>query len=111
MTSIKVLHQGTIRFVEARFYFRAIVEGIEESLALCSLYSLTDEHHRGRTHGALIVCDYEGERTLVVIRAKSILSVVGMMPFKDPEQDEGGRQFYLVEKFGLGVVDTGDIID
>ena len=68
-----------------------------------------DECHREYTHGALMVCNYEGESNLVVIRAKSILSVVGMMPFK--EQDEGTRQFYLVEKFGLGVVDTGDIVD
>jgi hypothetical protein len=55
------------------------------------------------------VCNYEDEENLVVIRVKSILSVVGMMPLKEP--DEGSRQFYLVEKFGLGVVDTGDIPD
>ena len=52
------------------------------------------------------MCNYEGEQNLVVIQAKSILSVIGMMPFK--EQD---GKFYLVEKFGLGVVDTGDVID
>ena len=106
---MQVLHQGTIRFVEAKFYFRAVVGGIEETLVMCSLYSPADEYRRDYTHGALIVCNYEGDSNLVVIRVKSILSVIGMMPFK--EQDEGTRQFYLVEKFGLGVVDTGDIVD
>ena len=105
---MQVLHQGTIRFVEVRFYFRAIVEGIEETLALGSLYSLADEYHRRCTHGALIVCKYEGEQDLVVIRAKSILSIVGMMPFEN--EDGGSCRFYLVEKPGLDVVDTGDII-
>jgi len=105
MTPIQVLHQGTIRFVEAQFYFRAIVNGIEEVLVLCSLYSLVDDLQRRYSNGALIVCSYQGEDQLVVIRAKSILSVVALVPFT-----QGGRigEFFLAEKFALGVVDTGD---
>ena len=38
MTSMQVLHQGTIRFVEAKFYFRAVVKGIKETLVMCSLF-------------------------------------------------------------------------
>ena len=95
--------------MEAHFFFRATVEGIVETLSLGSLYSPVDEHRIKRTHGALIVCRYGGESTLVVIRAKDILSAVALVPHK--QQDGGNPQVYLVEKFGFGVVDTGDIED
>jgi hypothetical protein len=61
------------------------------------------------THGALNVYKYEGENSLVVIKANSIISVVAMVPFR--EQVEGGCPFFLVEKFALGVLDTGDPIE
>ena len=91
--------------MEVRFYFQAVVEGIEESLVLCSLYSLFDEDEEEYTHGALNLTMYEGEDALIVIPVKAILSVVGMMPF--PETGD----FYLTEKFSLGVIDTGDTVD
>jgi hypothetical protein len=45
----QVLHQGTVRFVEVKFLFRASVTGIQEALALGSMYSLVDD---GLTLGA-----------------------------------------------------------
>ncbi|KAF9645765.1 hypothetical protein BDM02DRAFT_3156773 [Thelephora ganbajun] len=104
-----VLHQGTIRFAEVQFYFQAIVEGINETLALCSLYSPIDNLCREYSNSALNVCRYEGGNHLVVIWVKSILSVVVMVPFV--RQGEQVREFFLVEKFALGVIDTGDIVD
>lgn len=95
--------------MEAQFYFQAVIEETEETLALCSLYSIASEYHRGYSHGALNVYKYEGEGNLVVIQVKSILSAVGMVPFR-AEEGESGR-FYLVEKFALGVIDTGVIVD
>ena len=95
--------------MEVRFYFQATVEGIDETLALCSMYSPADEYFRECSHDALNVCDYGGEDNLVIIQVKSILSVIAMVPFR--EQAEGGRHFFLVEKFALGVIDTGDIVD
>ena len=89
--------------MEVRFYFQATVGGNQEAFTLCSLYSLPDEHDRGYTNGALNVYSCEGN--LVVIRAKTILSIVGMMPF----QETG--EFYLLEKFSLGVIDTSDTVD
>ena len=41
-----------------------------------------------------------------MIRVNSIISVVAMIPFG--EQGGGTQDFFLVEKFALGVVDTGD---
>jgi hypothetical protein len=93
--------------VEAQFYFRVAVNGITETLALCSLYSPVDENLSNYTYGALTVSNYEGEGNLVVIRIDSILSAVAMVPFGEPTE----RRFSLVEKFAFGVIHTGDTVD
>ena len=96
--------------MEARYYFRANIAGIRETLVLCSLYSPADERLNRETYGALNIFEYEGESNLVIIRATTILSVVTMVPFGKQVQ---GRPafFFLVEKFALGVVDTGIILE
>lgn len=63
----------------------------------------------GYSNGALNICSYEGQRVLVVIPVHSILSVVAMIPFG--EQGEGTQRVFLIEKFALGVVNTGVIED
>lgn len=109
LTLTQVLYQGTFRFAEVQFYFQAAVEGIREALALCSLYSPADERRKEYSNGALIVCNYGGQNELVVIRAKTILSVVAMVPLD--EENEGSNEFYLVENSALGVVHTSDFVD
>jgi hypothetical protein len=91
-----------------QFYFRAAVRGVKETLALCSLYSPVDEARRKYSNGALNVCRYEGSQKLVVIRAKSIISAIALVPFK-PDERVGG--FFLAEKPGLDVIHTGIIVD
>ena len=108
--TLQVLHQGAIRIVEARFYFRADVSGTRETLVLCSLYSPADEQLNRTTHGALNVFEYKGEDALIIIQATAVLSVVTMVPFSERDQRHPAR-FFLVEKFSLGVVDTGIILD
>jgi hypothetical protein len=68
------------------------------------MYSLADEHFKGYTHGALNVFEHHGENALVVVKVNTICTVVAMVPFKAAERS--GR-FFLVEKFALGVIDTG----
>ena len=96
--------------MEARFYFRATVAGTQETLALCSLYSPADEQLDQQTYGALNVFDYRGEESLVVIRATTILSVVAMVLFGERVQGYPA-QFFLAEKFALGIIDTGVILE
>ena len=96
--------------MEARFYFRVNVARSQETLAVCSLYSPADKRLNQETYGALNMFDYHGEEALVVIRATSILSVVTMVPFGERIQGHPAR-FFLVEKFSLGVVDTGIILE
>ena len=44
-----------------------------------------------------------------MIQVDNIISVIAMIPFG--EQGGGTQDFFLVEKFALGVVDTGDTDD
>jgi len=70
----------------------------------------SDEQLNRETYGALNVFEYNGEDDLLVIRATTILSVVTMVPFGERAQGHPAR-FFLVEKFSLGVVDTGIILE
>lgn len=96
--------------MEARFYFRATIAGSLETLVVCSLFSPADGRLNQETYGALNVFDYHGEESLVAIRTTTILSVVTMVPFGERVQGRPA-QFFLVEKFSLGVVDTGIILE
>jgi len=60
------------------------------------------------------VFDYRGEEDLVVVRATTVISVVAMVPFVPPTVPSiqgDPAHFFLVEKFALGVVDTGAILE
>lgn len=111
---MQVLHQGTIRFAEARFYFR-IGSDVRKTLAIASLFSMPDEAIYQHTHGVLTVCEYRGEQidekkedaqSLVVIEIESIKAVVGMVPFGERAEGQNPR-FFLAEKLGLDVYDLG----
>lgn len=106
----QVLYQGTARFMEVKFFFRVIVAGVPETVALGSMYSVANEHIRQDTHGALNVFDHRGEEGLVVIPVTSILSVIAMVPFGERAEGSFAR-FFLCEKFALGVIDTGITTD
>ena len=85
-----------------------MVAGAQETLALSSMYLLVDGNLKKYTNGALNVFDHGGEDSLVIIKVDTILSVVAMVPFEEVERS--GR-FFLVEKFSLGVIDTGIILE
>ena len=91
-----------------RFYFRATVAGVQESLSLGSIYSLVDDAIEDYSHGALNVYKHEGEDSLVVIRVDSILSTVAMVPFK---QEDAGQRFALVEHPALDIINPDNALD
>ena len=94
-------------FMEVKFFFCGSVAGFQESLTIGSMYSIADEDLKNHSHGALNVFEYD-EKPLVVIMVKSILSVVAMVPFK---QEGESCQFFLVEKFALGIIDSEENLD
>ena len=80
------------------------------AFALVSLYSTPNEFLLQRTHNSLAVFRYIGDDALVVVDAKSILSVVGMIPF--PYCIDGNRdQYFMVEKIGLDVIEADTLED
>ena len=76
-----------------------------QAFALASLYAPVNEYLLQQSSGALVVCEYRGEGALVVIEAKSIISVVAVVPFRFL-LDGRGDQYFMIEQIGLDVVDT-----
>ena len=75
-----------------------------------SLYTPPNEHLLRLTNDTLVVCRYRGEMALMVIDIKSSLSVVAMVPF--PFLLDGqGNQYFMVEMFGLDVIEANDLED
>ena len=72
------------------------------------MYSLVDDAIKEHSHGALNVHKHEGEDSLVVIRADSILSAVAMVPFK---QEDAGQCFGLVEHPALDIINPDNTLD
>ena len=79
-------------------------------LALASLFSPPDEYLLRHSHTTLIVCEHQGGEALIVIDAKSILSVIAAVPFPFVV---GGRnnQYYMVEKIGLDILEADVDVD
>lgn len=102
---MKIIHQNEIRFAEVKFFFLKSFGDASEALAVVSLYSPPDKYLLQSSYDTLCVCRYEGEDSLVVISAKSIISVVAMVPF--PFTVGGhNNQYFMIEQIGLDVVEA-----
>lgn len=77
------------------------------AFALVSFYSPPNEYLLRYTQTTLAVCRHNSESPLAVIDAKSILSVVAMVPFLFSINGHGD-QYFMVEKIGLDVVEVDD---
>lgn len=78
------------------------ISGTVRTCALVSEYSEPDRGLFESSSGALAVSKYQGEDRLRVINAKSIQSVVAMVPY--PHGGLGvGNWHFLVEKMGLAM--------
>lgn len=78
------------------------------TLATVSLYTAPDPGMLQESHNTLLVCRYEGDAALVVVDAKSILSVVAMPPLPltiaEISSNTDGKfdnLFYVCDKPGL----------
>jgi hypothetical protein len=75
--------------------------------ALISPYSAPNEHLLQTSHSTLVVCRYQGDAVLWVVDARSILSVVAMVPF--PFLIDGhDNYYYMIEKIGLDVIEVDE---
>jgi hypothetical protein len=102
---LQILLHGAVHFAEVKFYFSKRVGADLQAFAMASLYSPPNEYLLQKSFGTLAVCEYRGEEALVIIEAKSILSVVAMVPFGFL-LDGRSNQYFMIEQTGLDVVDV-----
>ena len=109
---LQLIHDNKERFGEVYFFYRISVgRGQWQPVALISLYSVPDPALLGISSNTLLVCQYHGDDSLVLVKAQEIRSVVAMVPFM--EKSEGGRprhhngQFFVIEKPGLSLAELG----
>ena len=92
------------------FFYRASLGGDQwQPVALISLYSAPDPALLEISLGVLLVCQYHGDDSLILVEAQAIKSVVAMVPFM--EKPEGGRhdgRFFVIEKPGLSLAELGE---
>ena len=81
-----------------------------DAYALVSLYGPPDPDLLSDSPNCLWACTYSGMDNLLVIAAKSILSVVSMQPLPKVDGDPDGL-FFVVEKSGLDNVELTGYMD
>ena len=107
---LQILYQDAIYVAEVRYYFLKVFRGELQAFVLVSIFSPPNQHILESTQTTLAVSRYYGDGALVVIDAKSILSVVAMIPF--PFLVNGHRgQFFMVEQIGLDVIEVDNTAD
>ena len=109
--------EGPHRYAEVRFFFEFEVRGERRTLAMVSMFSAPDKTHLADSFNTLAVCEHLGDRGVKVIDAKSLLSVISMVPFKLALREEelvkpaivaaAEHQFFVCEKLGLAVAYWG----
>ncbi|KAJ7182574.1 hypothetical protein C8R43DRAFT_868219 [Mycena crocata] len=82
---------------EVQFYFQADINGRMKTLALAAPYTRPDHDLLTALSNTLWVCRTTGQTLLQVVDVKTMMSVVGMVPFQND-----GRVF-VVHKMGLDV--------
>ena len=125
---IPQIQLNTIEFAigEVQYYFRLNLSDRQLALAMISRYGPPNRALLKISSGALYSCRFLGNENLIVVNAKSIQSVVGMVKHKVGEYnsplsqnygdlnlppDFGDNTYYLVEKIGLEVLQMTDYVD
>jgi hypothetical protein len=91
-----------IEFAEVQYFFNASVNNARRTLALVSLYSRPDEDLFRQSNWTVWSVTEGGPSSLQVIDAKSILSVVSVIPHNHHvNADHSDKRFFVWEQMGL----------
>ncbi|KZS87307.1 hypothetical protein SISNIDRAFT_419766 [Sistotremastrum niveocremeum HHB9708] len=104
--NVKILASNQIIIAEVQYYFQLPVKGVEQTVALVSIYSPPHPTLLAHSHQTLWSSTYQGRSALAIYNVKQIASVVAMVPHKPFPGDPTAR-FFLVEKPGLDVAHMG----
>jgi hypothetical protein len=119
LTTFQLVYHNKIRFAEVQFFFQVSLGGRSESdthaVALVCMYSEPDVEILQRSHQVLQVCEHQTQDVgLIVVDAKTIIEVVGMIPFKRhiSRANATNPEFFVLEKMSfayiLGEEESGD---
>ena len=93
-----------MEFAEVEFYFHAIINQELQHLALVSLLSCPDEDLFSESFHTVWSVTELGDEGLRVVNAKSILTVVAIIPHDHHVEEGGGdKRFFIWEKIGNDV--------
>jgi hypothetical protein len=102
----------SIAFAEVSFYFQLPIEENGESknktYALISRYSPPHAEILQKSHNTYWSCTHGRIENIEIVPAKTILSVVSIIPHKLFE-DDSEQRYFVVEKPGLDVVRIGGV--
>ena len=99
-----MLFNGEHRYAEVLYFFILHKGDLQHTLAAVQCFSLPDPRLLKESYGTLYVCKIPGGEGAVVVDAKSITDVVGMVPFTRPVQERGNLtqgECFPIEKFSL----------
>ena len=101
-----------MHLAEVCFFILWTHKGRETPLMLVSLYSTLDLRLLKAFHNTLWLCEHQGDLALLFIDAKTIQSVIAMIPHTPViELQQLGEWFFLVEKPGLDVAVIGGMVE
>ena len=109
---LQLIYNNEERFAEVQFFYRIGIRRNQwQPVALASLYSTPDPALLNISSGTLLVCQYHGDNSLVLVEAQAIKSVIAMVPFMEKPADGNPRRhnnrFFVVEKPGLSLAELG----
>jgi hypothetical protein len=97
-----------MQLCEVYFFILWTHEGHDTALALVSMYSTPEPRLLKASHNMLWSCEHHGDLALQFIDAKTIQSVIVMIPYMPRiEAQQLGECFFLVEKPGLNIALIG----
>jgi hypothetical protein len=91
-----------------QFFFRSDHSGEERTYALVLIWSEPDMGMLRASFNTVYSCVYMDQADLRVIDAKTILSIVALVPMK-PSEGSQSLRFFLLEKPGLEITYLGDV--
>ena len=109
---LQLIYNNEERFAEVQFFYRIGIRRNQwQPVALASLYSTPDPALLNISSGTLLVCQYHGDDSLVLVEAQAIKSMIAMVPFMEKPADGNPRRhnnrFFVVEKPGLSLAELG----
>ena len=99
-----MVFDGKHCYAEILYFFIVHKGDLQHTLATVQIFSLSDPHLLKESYRMLYVCKFLSEKGVIVVDAKSITDIVGMVSFSQHTQERGDlnqREYFPIEKMSL----------